>query len=241
MNEIVKIYKDNPVRIIQKDGETWFVAKDVCEILGLNNNRQSVATIPEDEKGVISSDTLGDSKVITNDISIPNRGLQIVNEPGLYRLVFRSRKPEAENFKHWVFHEVLPSIRKTGEYSCTGCTDSTEELLESTRRMLISVNDRMSNGENLPSHILKYAWNIANCSRVVAIPSTYTEEEEEIRAVFSVFSPGKHAKNDVYKSYCDNCNGRTPLSPGSFWPKARKCYSFAESRDSQGRFIIING
>ena len=82
-----------------------FVAKDVCDALGINNPRQALARLDADEKGVISSDTPGGvQKLLT------------INEYGLYSLVLSSRKPEAKAFKRWVTHEVLPSIRKTGGY-----------------------------------------------------------------------------------------------------------------------------
>lgn len=85
-----------------------FVVVDVCEILGIGNPSQVVSKFPENEKGIYTIYTLGgEQEVLT------------VNEPGLYRLIFKSRKPEAEAFKDWVFHEVLPSIRKTGMYIST--------------------------------------------------------------------------------------------------------------------------
>lgn len=93
------------LRIVERDGEHWFVAKDVCSALGLGNNRQAVSRLDEDEKRVISSDTPGGKQE-----------LQAVNEPGLYSLVLSSRKPEAKAFKRWVTHEVLPAIRKDGGY-----------------------------------------------------------------------------------------------------------------------------
>ena len=105
MNEIVKLYNDNPVRIVEKDGEPWFVAKDVCNILEIKEPHRSIKGLDDDEKGRHSMTTLGGEQELT-----------IINEPGLYRLVFKSRKKEAEAFKRWVCHEVLPSIRKTGAY-----------------------------------------------------------------------------------------------------------------------------
>ena len=105
MNEIVKLYKDNPVRIIEKDGEPWFVAKDVCNVLELANPRSSMALLDEDERGVHSMDTPS-----------AKQEMAIISEAGLYSLILRSRKPEAKAFKRWVTHEVLPSIRKTGAY-----------------------------------------------------------------------------------------------------------------------------
>jgi prophage antirepressor-like protein len=91
--------------MVPKNGETWWVANDVCVALGIADAKQAYERLHHDEKGGC-------------DVPTP-RGIQhlrCVNEPGLYRLIFTSRKPEAERFRRWVFHEVLPSIRKTGRY-----------------------------------------------------------------------------------------------------------------------------
>jgi anti-repressor protein len=93
------------VRTVVRDSEPWFVAADVCGILGLGNPRSSVALLDEDEKGVHTMDTPGGEQSVA-----------VINEPGLYSLILRSRKPEAKAFKRWVTHEVLPAIRKTGRY-----------------------------------------------------------------------------------------------------------------------------
>lgn len=93
------------LRVLERDGETWFVAKDVCAALEIGNSRQALTRLDDDEKGVISNDTPGGMQQ-----------LQCVNEPGLYALVLSSRKPEARAFKRWVTHEVLPSIRAKGGY-----------------------------------------------------------------------------------------------------------------------------
>jgi anti-repressor protein len=94
------------VRVLGIDGEPWWVASDVCDILGLSNMHSSLALLDEDEKGVHSMDTPGGAQQVT-----------VVSEPGLYSLILRSRKPAAKAFKRWVTHEVLPAIRKTGSYS----------------------------------------------------------------------------------------------------------------------------
>ena len=76
MNEIVKLYKDNPVRIIEKDGEPWFVAKDVCNILSIRNNRDALASLAEDERDDVGiTDAIG-RKQETAIVSEP-RSLQI--------------------------------------------------------------------------------------------------------------------------------------------------------------------
>lgn len=94
------------VRIILQDNEPWFVAKDVCECLGLNDTSKAVSRLDSDEKGTNLIPTLGG-----------NQNLWTVNEYGLYSLVMSSRKPEAKEFKRWVTHEVLPSLRKYGTYN----------------------------------------------------------------------------------------------------------------------------
>lgn len=121
MNEIVKVYKNSPVRIVEKGGEPWFVAKDVCDILALGNPRSSIALLDEDERGVHSMDTPSGKQE-----------MGIISEAGLYSLILRSRKPEAKAFKRWVTHEVLPSIRKTGAYLSPGMSNEQVKVLVAT-------------------------------------------------------------------------------------------------------------
>lgn len=97
-------YEAWQVRIIQsEDREPWWVASDVCEILGLTNTTEALKGIDDDEKSTLRISEGG-----------PERN--IINEPGLYSLIMRSNKPEAKRFKRWITHEVLPAIRKTGKY-----------------------------------------------------------------------------------------------------------------------------
>ncbi|BCH20196.1 BRO-N domain-containing protein [Mesorhizobium sp. L-2-11] len=101
-------FEDMPVRAVTINGDPWFVGKDVCRCLTISNANDAMARLNDDErqKGVGIADPLGKN---------PQEAV-LINEPGVYRLIFESRKPEAERFRRWVFHEVLPSIRKTGEY-----------------------------------------------------------------------------------------------------------------------------
>ncbi|GHU12188.1 antirepressor [Alphaproteobacteria bacterium] len=108
-------YCGKNVRTSWKDGELWWVLKDICEVLGISNSRDIAARLEEDEKGVISIDTLGGRQKLT-----------IINEYGLYKVILRSDKPEARKFQHWITHEVLPSIRKNGAYITH---EKAEELL----------------------------------------------------------------------------------------------------------------
>ena len=99
------------VRVVTIDGKPWFVGTDLCRALELENVTKALYTLADDEKQIIKLNTLTSSKGIRKQRGNPN--VNIVNESGLYRLIFASRKPEAEKFRHWVFHEVLPSIRET--------------------------------------------------------------------------------------------------------------------------------
>ena len=97
-------YEAWQVRIIQsEDREPWWVASDVCEILGLTNTTEALKGLDGDEKSTLRISEGG-----------PERN--IINEPGLYSLIMRSNKLEAKRFKRWITHEVLPAIRKTGKY-----------------------------------------------------------------------------------------------------------------------------
>ena len=104
------------IRIITKDNEPWFVASDICRSLDLSNPTMAMQRIDDDEKAKFN---LGLSGGETN----------CVNEYGLYSLVLASRKREAKDFKRWITHEVLPSIRKNGGYIAGQETLSDEELL----------------------------------------------------------------------------------------------------------------
>lgn len=103
MNLIPFEYKDHEVRALKIDGEPHWVAKDVCTILEIKNHRDALKRLDDDEKGVVTTDTLGG----------PQKML-IINESGLWSLVLRSNKPEAKAFKKWLTSVALPTLRKTG-------------------------------------------------------------------------------------------------------------------------------
>lgn len=94
------------IRTIQKNGEPWFVGKDVAEILGYQNGSRDVNRhVDEDDRQNYQNGTFES-----------NRGLTIINESGLYSLILSSKMPKAKEFKRWVTSEVIPAIRKTGKY-----------------------------------------------------------------------------------------------------------------------------
>ncbi len=98
-------FEGRAVRTAVKGGQTWFVAADVCAVLEHVNSRDAISRLDDDEKGVAIIDTLGGVQE-----------MNVVNESGVYNLIFTSRKPQAKAFRRWVTDEVLPSIRKTGRF-----------------------------------------------------------------------------------------------------------------------------
>ncbi|MFD6007740.1 phage antirepressor [Bacillus subtilis] len=105
MNELQKVfnYQDQQVRTVVKDGQPWFVAMDVCNVLNHSNHKVAASRLDEDEV----------SKVYLTDSLGRNQKTTVVNEAGLYSLILTSNKPEA---KRWITHEVIPAIRETGGY-----------------------------------------------------------------------------------------------------------------------------
>jgi anti-repressor protein len=128
MNEI-KIFSNDQfgqIRTINQNGEPWFVAADVCQILELSNPSIAISRLDVDERAKFNLGRQGEGYA--------------VNEPGLYSLVFGSRKPEAKAFKRWITHEVIPAIRKHGVYATPetvekmlGDPDSMIKILETLR------------------------------------------------------------------------------------------------------------
>jgi len=118
MNEIMPFdYSGQQVRTVLIDGDPWFVAADVVDILGIGRVHDAVRGLDEDEKGTGTIRTPGGDQQVS-----------VVNEPGLYALILRSRKPEAKAFRRWLTHTVLPEIRRTGQYGSQVPTSFAEAL-----------------------------------------------------------------------------------------------------------------
>ena len=135
------------IRFIQQNGELWFVAADVCCALDLENVTKALYPLADDEKNTftISKGIVGNPK------------MRFINESGLYRLIFASRKPEAEKFRRWVFHEVLPSIRKYGYYNMAAekkmviysCKPAPELLEPMTEEEFFDVIGKLAEAERI--------------------------------------------------------------------------------------------
>ena len=125
-------FKGRQVRTIQLDSEPWFVAADVCDVLGLSNPSQALSYLDRDER-----------RLITNEAWRTNGNMAIVSEPGLYSLVLRSRRPEAKGFRRWIAHEVIPALRQCGEYRLPAVSSvaavTAGQLLQFSRRDLLNL------------------------------------------------------------------------------------------------------
>lgn len=111
MNEIVPPFvlpeTGQVVRVLHMEGEPWWIARDVLDILGIGNTTEAMRGLDDDEFSTTE---------VVDSVGRCQPNTYVVNEPGLYSLILRSRKPQAKAFKRWITHEVLPAVRKTGRY-----------------------------------------------------------------------------------------------------------------------------
>jgi Prophage antirepressor len=117
-------FQDQPVRIVDINGEHWWVAADVCEVLGHTNPTMALERLDDDERSKLNLGRQGETNII--------------NEPGLYSLIMGSRKPEARAFKRWVTHSVLPALNRKGFY-----VNGQERGEENTARTLLKTVTRL--------------------------------------------------------------------------------------------------
>lgn len=129
-------YDGTPLRTLERDGELWWVLKDVCNVLGIVDHLSVSRRLDDDEKGV------GQILPLSGKGGVQET--TIINEPGLYSVILRSDKPEAKDFKRWVTHEVLPSIRRTGSYGMSPAQPMTPaQLLAAQAQVLVEMERRM--------------------------------------------------------------------------------------------------
>lgn len=237
-------FKENEVRTVTKDGEPWFVAKDICEYFGDTNYRRSMARLDEDEKGVSQIQTRGGKQSLT-----------VVNEPGLYSLLMlmqpqkgsslsekdrNARCVKLEEFKRWVTHDVLPSIRKHGAYMTQDVIKQTianpdfaiqllTQLKEERLKTKAAI-DEMSNKELIIIHNNEEVVS----SRQVAenFERMHKDVLESIREILKAENPAltqmffessyKAGTGKSYPEYLMNRDGFTLLTMGFTGSKALK-------------------
>lgn len=119
-------FQEHAVRsVVDDDGEPWFVGRDVCRCLEIASPESSLRRLAADERRMHSMHT-----------RMGLREFSLVSEPGVYRLIFTSRKEEAEQFKRWLAHDVLPALRRTGEYRIDAAEPDEDD--EAQREALLS-------------------------------------------------------------------------------------------------------
>lgn len=196
--EQLKIFENEEfgqIRTVMRDGEVWFVGKDVAEALGFTNSRDAIAThVFDDDKGVEIIDTLGGKQKMT-----------AINESGLYALVFGSRLESAKRFKRWVTSEVLPAIRKTGSYDLEDLSPEMRAIFQLARDQKKTEN----HVKGLNVHVGDLDGRVDNLENCMTID--YGEQvvlgDEVNKAVLDALG-GKHsnAYNEIGKKVFAECN-----------------------------------
>ena len=158
MNTLAKTFsfEDSTVRTSGTFEKPLFCVKDVCAMLGVKKHRNKVSLLDEDEKLCVE----------TLDAQNRTRPTTFCTEPGLYRIIFSMQKnPKTEPIKRWVFHEVLPSIRKTGEYKLKRELAEVSTLLEQTQNSLATIQqEKNQTQQNFDKVADRHAW-----TRILAI------------------------------------------------------------------------
>jgi prophage antirepressor-like protein len=165
-------FKENLVRLLADEkGDPWFVANDIGSILELSDTRKSVNLLDEDERKIMPvMDSIG-----------RQQDTFIVSEPGLYKLIMKSRKPQAKEFQRWVTHEVLPAIRKTGAYINPSVPALATSALKEATRILAAVVDKIDEHDARLSELEKDRQIVAVISAPVKEISTRLKINQIVR------------------------------------------------------------
>lgn len=184
MNKIIPFaFEDQLVRVVQIDGEPWFVGRDICRVLDVRNESQALDRLDDDERrdGVCITDPMGRQQEAI-----------AVSEAGAYRLVFTSRKPEAERFKRWLAHEVIPAIRKTGRYEVPGTPPAQPDALVIAGEPLAVASHKLALVREA-RHLYGYARARALWEklRLESVPGGQLSADQEARACLAHLLAGK--------------------------------------------------
>lgn len=137
-------FDSHPLRAMVQGGQLWLHAGDICAALDIANTSQALDAIPQKHKSMFS-------------IGLPGSAPWFVTKPGAYRLILKSRKPEAERFQDWLTDEVIPAIESTGGYG----------LPEAVRSYLDQLTARLSEADKLLEHKTRHSFYRHDCSRAV--------------------------------------------------------------------------
>lgn len=171
-------FKGNEVRSLMIGKEPYFVGKDVAEVLGYQNTRDAlIKHVDKEDKELIQK-----SQFTT--LEIPNRGMVVINESGLYALIFGSGLPVAQEFKHWVTSEVLPSIRKTGSYGQYQPKATSAGEVASLIKPVIGVMNKQG---SKPHRVAKQVETTLNQFGIETIPDFVNEPKKQVKQLSIAF------------------------------------------------------
>jgi prophage antirepressor-like protein len=214
------------IRAVESDGSEWFIAKDVCDALGIKNSRDALKKLDEDERHDVGlTDAIGRSQPTSS-----------VNESGLYALILRSNKPKARAFRKWVTSEVLPAIRKTGGYSVGGDpVEIVRQEVERLTRAIIKVG--------VPEHQAEKAAQAAFRAKLSAMraalagrPSPIANGRPRSNGSFST----QYSEEAILRllsepmmgsRLCERVMGETGMSRSTFWRILAQLRSQGKVRD----------
>lgn len=160
------------VRVIEQNGEPWFLGKDVAEILGYANTPKAIRDHVDDE------DKLTERIVLSGQ----NREVIFINESGLYGLILSSKMPNAKKFKHWVTSEVLPAIRKTGSYQMQNLSVEMKAILMHDEK-LVKIDQRVTGLENTMTIDYGQQKVLGDCVNRVVIDALGGKDSEAYREI----------------------------------------------------------
>ena len=161
------------IRTVTIDNEPWFVGKDVAEALGYANTRDALATHVMDEDK---------NTVVISDGKRGNPNQTVINESGLYALIFGSKLESAKRFKHWVTSEVLPEIRKTGSYQMQNLSTEMKAILMHDEK-LVKIDQRVSGLENTMTIDYGQQKVLGDCVNRVVIDALGGKDSEAYREI----------------------------------------------------------
>jgi anti-repressor protein len=134
--QVFKNQNFGEIRTIMKEGNSWFFGKDIAKVLGYSNTRDALSRhVEADDKAAVVIHDGGQ-----------NRNMSIINESGVYALIFRSTLPKSKQFKRWVTSEVLPSIRKHGMYAIDELLDNPDFMIKTFQKIQENKNGQLSFG-----------------------------------------------------------------------------------------------
>jgi anti-repressor protein len=211
MNDLTLFeYSGTAVRVVMIDGEPWFVAADVCRVLEHTNPSVAVRMLEVEDVRVLPRSEALNFGLATTDLRA--QFLNVISEPGLYTLIMRSNVPAAKPFRRWVTSEVLPSIRKTGQYAVAEPAPALPSYTEALRQLADSLDAQESQRQELAAAAPKVDffdryvdaagnYKIGDVAKVLAIPGLGQNRLFQILREEAVLISGGRSHNAPFQRH----------------------------------------